>query len=945
LQWRQSRSPAIAATGATIPGRPHISVYPVKGGGATEQAGVRLQPDVRLSEVCDDGMAQTKKGKSHSNSKAPPSAKRGSNATATNAKTQRSRAKPPRRREILAAICFILAVFSFIGYFNTEGAFIGFFIGLVKNLVGYGFYALTPVLLLCSIILSFHRGRPVLFRTVCTLLLPVITGALLHLFTSQLRSGLSFGMFPELWSAGKTLDSGGAIGGALAEAFYLLFAKAGAAVVLISASLFLTMSSLNITLAGIADAIGRRERRQYIPEPEPEPLPEQPLYAPKRGAPAKRKRAIDIPIDYDVSPPEPDNTPEPPKRKLFRGDPRVKTPDQLMSEHMKPNEEEPAPEEPEEVEDLELDIPFMERKRSRAATTVPPANVGKAPETPAPQAKDKKQPDTTEPPRADQKAVYSYPPVELLSVGAPKSRAGDDEVRINSERLEAAFRSFGVNVNISTATRGPAVTRYEAELEAGIKLSRLTGLADDIALSLGTSGVRIAAMPNKISTVGIEVPNKNISKVYLRDIIESQAFANAKSKLTFAIGMDISGEAIVGNVSKLPHMLVAGTTGSGKSVCLNSFILSILYKAKPEEVRFIMIDPKMVEFKVYNNIPHLLVPVVTDVKKAAGALQWAVFEMMKRYTLFAETSARDIDGYNHIARKSLSAGARTSAQSPPRAVAANPDATQTQNADNSVREPLPQVIIVIDELADLMLMAAKEVEESVCRVAQMGRAAGMHLVIATQSPRADVITGLMKANIPSRISFKVSSALESRIILDAGGNADKLVGNGDMLYAPIGTNKPMRVQGTWVTDRERENVVDFIKKSGETKYSEEVMVEIEKAAVDRSSGEKQKDEPEGSDHDELLPQAVDVIFETGQASVSMLQRRLKLGYSRAARIVDQMEQMGIVGPFEGSKPRALLITKDQWRQMQYVSGIAPTDRAFPNQIMSAGGFDDDDNDD
>jgi S-DNA-T family DNA segregation ATPase FtsK/SpoIIIE len=362
--------------------------------------------------------------------------------------------------------------------------------------------------------------------------------------------------------------------------------------------------------------------------------------------------------------------------------------------------------------------------------------------------------------------------------------------------------------------------------------------------------------------------------------------------------MDISGDAIVGNVSKLPHMLVAGTTGSGKSVCLNSFILSILYKATPEDARFIMIDPKMVEFKVYNNIPHLLVPVVTDTKKAAGALQWAVFEMMKRYTLFAETSARDIEGYNLVARKTKE------------------------------REPIPQIIIVIDELADLMMMAAKEVEESVCRVAQMGRAAGIHLVIATQSPRADVITGLMKANIPSRIAFKVSSALESRIILDAGGNADKLVGNGDMLYAPIGSTKPMRVQGTWVSDKEREIVVDYIKRSGESQYSEEVMDEIEKAAIEKPSGEKLKEEQEGNDYDELLPQAVDVIFETGQASVSMLQRRLKLGYSRAARIGDQMEQMGIVGPFEGSKPRAVLITKDQWRQMQYVNGTAPTDKAF-----------------
>ena len=867
-------------------------------------------------------MAQTKSSKSSSSAK-----KRGQKMSTASTQSERSSTKTPRRREIMAVIFFVLSIFSFIGYFNTDGAFIGLFIGLIKSLVGHGFYAIAPILLMCAIILTFHRGRPVRFRTVCTLFLSVVIGALLHLFTCELRNELSFSMFPELWNAGKTLESGGAIGGGLAEIFYWLFDKAGAAVVLISAALFLIMSALNITLAGIVDAIRNRERRQYIPEPEPEPEPitEQQRYAQKRATPPKRKKAIDIPIDYDTSPMESEAIPDdPPKKKLFKDTPRVKTPDQLISETVlpvkpteqdisesaSPDEEEPVSGNSAEIEDLELEIPFMEKKRKGNKSAVALVATAKTADAPMAEPEVKKPPEQIEVPKADQKPIYTFPPVELLSIGLPRTRAGEDEVRVNSERLETAFRSFGVNVNISTATRGPAVTRYEAELEAGIKLSKLTSLADDIALSLGTSGVRIAAMPNKISTVGIEVPNKTISKVYLRDILQSQTFTKAKSKLTFAIGKDISGDAIVGNVAKLPHMLVAGTTGSGKSVCLNSFILSILYKATPDEVRFIMIDPKMVEFKVYNNIPHLLVPVVTDIKKAAGALQWAVFEMMKRYTLFAETSARDIEGYNQIARKAED------------------------------REPLPQIIVVIDELADLMMMAAKEVEESVCRVAQMGRAAGMHLVIATQSPRADVITGLMKANIPSRIAFKVSSALESRIILDAGGNADKLVGNGDMLYAPIGTSKPMRVQGTWVSDAERENVVDFIKRSGETQYSEEVMDEIEKAAVDRSPGEKQKEEPEGSDHDELLPQAVDVIFETGQASVSMLQRRLKLGYSRAARIVDQMEQMGVVGPFEGSKPRALLVTRDQWRQMQYVSGIAPTDSPFPVPDMYEPDYDD-----
>jgi len=845
------------------------------------------------------------------------------------ASAARDPARVPRRRGVAAAVFFILSAFSFIAYWNTDGAFIGFFVGLAKNLIGHGFYSLPPVLLLCAVIMTFHRGRPVLLRTVSALMLSVMVGSLVHLFTreAEYSYALSFASFGELWRSGADLLSGGVIGGSLADASGWLFGRAGSAIVLVITTLLVLLSALNKTISGIVDAIRNRERLEYIPEPEYE-REEQPRERRQIDEKPKRNKPIHIPLDGDETPPVSAFFEKPPKESLFKNKSRVKTPDQLISEYA-PDEPvaqapwaapapAPAPAAPEptpapvgaiseppkdndtgEIEDLPLDIPFMEGKRGQrepaqqTAPTAPPAET-------AGEMSAKKQTEAFEPPKAGQEEAYVFPPVDLLAIGSPKSRAGDDEVRINSERLEAAFQSFGVNVRISNATRGPAVTRYEAELEAGVKLSKLTGLADDIALSLGTSGVRIAAMPNKISTVGIEVPNKSISKVYLRDIIESQAFIHAKSKLTFAIGMNIAGDAIVGVVPKLPHLLVAGTTGSGKSVCLNSIILSILYKATPDDVRFIMIDPKMVEFKVYNDIPHLLVPVVTDIKKAAGALQWAVFEMMKRYALFSETSARDIDSYNQIAHKS-----------------------------KGERAPLPQIIVVIDELADLMMMAAKEVEESVCRVAQMGRAAGMHLVIATQSPRADVITGLMKANIPSRISFKVSSALESRIILDAGGNADKLVGHGDMLYAPTGSDKPMRVQGTWVSDKEREKVVDYIKKRGDTQYSEEVMGEIEKAAVDKTSGEKPKDEPEGSEYDELLPQAVDVIFETGQASVSMLQRRLKLGYSRAARIVDQMEQMGVVGPFEGSKPRAVLVTKEQWRQMQYISGTAPQDAPIP----------------
>ena len=426
-------------------------------------------------------------------------------------------------------------------------------------------------------------------------------------------------------------------------------------------------------------------------------------------------------------------------------------------------------------------------------------------------------------------------------------------------------------------------------MSSRVKLSKITNLADDIALALGASGVRIAPIPNKISVVGIEVPNRAVTPVRIRDVVESRTFTEHKSPVAFAVGKDIGGSCIVGDIGKLPHVLIAGTTGSGKSVCTNSLIVSILYKSTPEEVRFIMVDPKMVELAPYNGIPHLLIPVVTDPKKAAGALQWAVFEMMKRYKLFSEHGVKDLAGYNALARQ-----------------------------DEELKT-MPTVVVVIDELADLMLVAAKEVEESICRVAQMGRAAGMHLVIATQRPSSDVITGLMKANIPSRIAFAVASSLESRIILDTTG-AEKLVGKGDMLYAPLGAGKPTRVQGCFITPEEIERVVGFVKTTGEAEYSREVMDKIEQAVKEKEkgSGGKTSAEPAEAqeDGDELLPAAVEVVLETGQASVSMLQRRLKLGYSRAARLVDQMEERGIVGPFEGSKPRQLLIDKAKWQELQ-----------------------------
>ena len=498
---------------------------------------------------------------------------------------------------------------------------------------------------------------------------------------------------------------------------------------------------------------------------------------------------------------------------------------------------------------------------------------------------------------AEPEEAYQYPPVTLLDQNSDDNYTEvGAELRNNSRRLAQTITSFGVDAKPGDVVHGPSVTRYEFTLDQGVKLSKLTNLADDIALALGSGGVRIAPIPNKSSVVGIEVPNRVVTAVRIRDVIDSRAFAEHRSRVAFAVGKDIGGNAIVGDIAKLPHVLIAGTTGSGKSVCTNSLIVSLLYKSTPEEVRFIMVDPKMVELAPYNGIPHLLIPVVTDPKKAAGALQWAVYEMMKRYKLFSENGVKDLAGFNALAGRSQEL------------------------------KKMPTVVVVIDELADLMLVAAKEVEESICRVAQMGRAAGMHLAIATQRPSSDVITGLMKANIPSRIAFAVASSLESRIILDTTG-AEKLVGKGDMLYAPLGAGKPTRVQGCFITPEEIERVVDYVKQSGEAEYSQDVMDKIEQAVKEKEKGGGKSagaPEPAGeSPDDELLSAAVDVVLETGQASVSMLQRRLKLGYARAARLVDQMEERGYVGPFEGSKPRQLLIDKAKWQELKMAKAPEP----------------------
>lgn len=492
--------------------------------------------------------------------------------------------------------------------------------------------------------------------------------------------------------------------------------------------------------------------------------------------------------------------------------------------------------------------------------------------------------------------VYELPPLDCLEKPKLNSNSGSaEELRQRGETIVKTLKSFGVGTRIVDICQSPSVTRFELQPDPGVKISKITALADDIAMNLAAYGVRIEApIPNK-NAVGIEVPNAEKAMVTLREILESPSFKNSKSKLNVALGRDIQGEATCADLAKMPHLLVAGTTGSGKSVCLNTMIMSLLFNAKPDEVKLIMIDPKKVEFTVYRSIPHLLVPVVADPRKAAGALSWAVAEMDKRYALFADNGVRNLQGYNNYAV----------AEGLPK---------------------MPQIVIIIDELSDLMMAASNEVEDSICRLAQKARAAGMHLIVATQRPSVDVITGLIKANIPSRIAFAVKSQIDSRTIIDTQG-AEKLLGNGDMLYCPVGLSKPVRVQGSYVSDEEIERVIEFVKAQGEVKYDDAVMKEIElKAAQDgkkKSSAVDADNMGAGGDYDdEMFPKAVEVVVEAGMASTTLLQRKLKLGYARAARIVDELSEKGIIGPFEGSKPRKVLITKEQWYQMQANSSVS-----------------------
>ncbi len=846
--------------------------------------------------------------------------------TASSAKRsapRKRRAKQPetKNNSVGAAIVLLmLSIFSALGYFRVDGILIRYLVALEAGLVGWGYWILPPMMLLLCCLLLFSGGPAYRARCVCAALLPLLFGAFVHTLAGNMTMDVA-----ALWNAGPYEAGGGLLGGLVAYGLARLLSRVGAFLVLGILLVLCLLVEANVKLSSLAEsAIKRMEAGRGRRRRQAEGLEERQRYeeddmmgietpAPKRKREKKRffsrrkpRREADLPIDdMGRARPEPD----------FMSQEETYP----MMEDMIPADQVPIRQTKKEKlfnKQIGVSTPaeYLKKQleKDRGGDETPKEKPVKPGETPAKPARK---------PKRFADAAYRYPPADKLNKGGGVNAVDAASELNQTEKLLAdTVESFGIEATVVGRTRGPSVTRYELRLPPGIKLAKLTNLAGDIAMRLGVVNVRIAPITGKNAVVGVEVPNRLVTPVPIRSVIESKEFKSSRSPVSFAVGKDIAGRCVVGDISTLPHLLIAGTTGSGKSVCTNSLIISLLYKSSPEEVRFIMVDPKKVELEVYNGIPHLLIPVVTDPKKAAGALQWAVFEMMRRYEKMADWHVRDMESYNKAVQADVESG----------------------------EEPLPRLVVIIDELADLMLVAAKEVEESICRLAQMGRACGIHLVIATQRPSANVITGLMKANIPSRIAFAVASQLESRIILDSSG-AEKLVGKGDMLFAPLGKTKK-RVQGCLITEEEVGAVVSFIKAhNNQVQYSEDILRQVEENARknEKNNGKASamnvtmpEANPYGrdteDDRDEHFYEAVDLVVEAGLASTSMLQRRLKLGYARAGRLMDQLEEYGYVGPSEGSKPRKVLISKEKWQEKKTQLTDGSLDAAYERaRAMSA----------
>lgn len=806
-------------------------------------------------------------------------------ATATEIKEKKQSAKQPAaakkssNKELKAILLFAFTILTFcLIIIEGQSLWTGMR-NILFGLFGLSVYLVPVFLGIITVFYTMDKFRgPTKVRIIESIVLVWFVISAIDIFMTHPDGEVFADHIEAAYNYGISGPGGGGFFGALfGEPLYMAFGQAGAGVVICLLIFILLMMITGTSLMKLFTTVSNPVRKFERQEDEVDEEEEAPVIEEK---PKRKKREFDIPVDdipEEREEKEEETTPEQKRKKV------ISTYNSMENESESTEEEVEKPEEkkPSKADDDEDDfiLPFERTdipEPTPAKTTM--EDISSFSKEIVEQAE-----------QTEEVVVeYKFPPMNLLKENGKKGGgAGEKDLQATAENLVNVLRSFGVETRIVDVSRGPAVTRYELQPSAGVKISKITSLSDDIALNLATAGVRIEApIPNK-AAIGIEVPNKITAAVGVRDIIDTDDFASAKSKLTIALGKDIAGKAILTDIGKMPHGLIAGSTGSGKSVCINSIIISLLYKASPDDVKLLMIDPKVVELGIYNGIPHLLVPVVTDPRKAASALGWAVTEMEKRYRMFAENDVRNLEGYNHLAEMS----------------------------DDLPK--MPQIVIIIDELADLMMTSPKDVEDSICRIAQKARAAGMHLIIATQRPSVDVVTGLIKANVPTRIAFAVSSQVDSRTIIDVGG-AEKLLGKGDMLFCPVGANKPTRIQGCFVSDEEVERVVTFIKKGKNCEYDESISEEIERIAAANSKDKSAKgdDLAEGGDRDPMIYQAIECVIDAGRASASHLQSRLKLGYARASRIINEMEEMGVIGPYEGAKPRQVLITKAEFLEMQ-----------------------------
>ncbi len=827
-----------------------------------------------------------------------------------------------RRNRMWSSVIFILGIFViFLTYIKGQAVWLWLH-NLIWGLNGVAAVLLAPIMLYVAVMLALDRSKSAVVVKVIQgmVLLLLVSPAfeIIYCFVKKLpvyEGDKLSQVIGALYENGKNMKGGGALSVVIGGTLSKLCGAVGALIVIILLIALFVMLLTNITFVDVwnffaglfgsarqairenneerdmleAQRLAEKSKAEeskpqkdqridvakFITDDQNAVLPEHPVAVREE----KKKKSI---FDRFDEPNEPAEEPSPEKEK----DKDKKKKKSIFDRFDEPVE--PVPQPDVEIKPEPAEIPMPEIRQgsnvinTAAADMINPLYVNEDGQT------------TFIKTEETVKSGYDIPSIDLLN--PPKASSSPEDIRFeiqqNSETLVETLRSFGVTTRLIDTHRGPSVTRYELQPAAGVKVSKITNLSDDIALNLAADGVRIEApIPGK-AAVGIELANKTRDMVCIRELIDSDEFRSLKSKLGFPVGKNIEGKIVCGDIAKMPHLLIAGTTGSGKSVFTNSIIMSILYNASPDEVKLILVDPKQVEFPVYNGIPHLLIPVVTDAKKAAGALGWAVTEMMKRYKLFADNGVRDLGDYNDFVK------------------------------DKEEMKPLPKIVIVVDELADLMMAAPKEVEESICRIAQLARAAGMHLVIATQSPRADIVTGLIKANIPSRVALKVSNQIDSRVILDEGG-AEKLLGNGDLLYKPVGLGKPVRIQGSFVATEEIRRVVEFLKAQTESEYDEDVAEEIEKH-IPVPKGEKQSqapadDTPINAEGD-LIERAIECIVRENVASTTFLQKRLKLGYARASRIMDELEEMGVVGPADGAKPREIRMSKEQWLQRKATMG-------------------------